>query len=161
MKILLIGEFSRLHNSLKEGLMALGHEVILVNNGDGFKNFPADISIRANFFKSKLGNIPRQIWTRIFKYDLALLEHGIRFWWISKKLKNFDVVQLINESPIQTVSKLELFLLKRIFKQNQKFVFIIVYNKLISLHTHTHSKQIYIDKENFLHSYRNGLICYC
>ena len=120
MKILLVGEFSRLHNSLKEGLLALGHEVILVNNGDGFKNFPADISIRANFFKSKLGNIPRQIWARIFKYDLALLEHGIRFWWISKKLKNFDIVQLINESPIQTASKLELFLLKRIFKQNDK-----------------------------------------
>ena len=120
MKILLVGEFSRLHNSLKEGLLAIGHEVILVNNGDGFKNYPADISIRANFFKSKLGNIPRQIWARIFKYDLALLEHGIRFWWISKKLKNFEVVQLINESPIQTTSKLELFLLKRIFKQNKK-----------------------------------------
>ena len=120
MKILLVGEFSRLHNSLKEGLLTLGHEVILVNNGDGFKNFPADISIRANFFKSKVGNIPRQIWFRIFKYDLALLEHGIRFWWVSRKLKNFDVVQLINESPIQTISKLELFLLKRLFKQNQK-----------------------------------------
>jgi glycosyltransferase involved in cell wall biosynthesis len=120
MKILLVGEFSRLHNSLKEGLLTLGHEVILVNNGDGFKNYPADISIRANFFKSKLGNIPRQIWARIFKYDLALLEHGIRFWWISKKLKNFDVVQLINERPIQTTFKLELFLLKRIFKQNKK-----------------------------------------
>lgn len=119
MKILLVGEFSRLHNSLKEGLLALGHEVVLVNNGDGFKNFPADISIRANFFKSKLGNIPRQIWFRIFKYDLALLEHGIRFWWVSKKLKDFDIVQLINESPIQTVSKLELLLLKRLFKQNQ------------------------------------------
>ena len=120
MKILLVGEFSRLHNSLKEGLLALGHEVVLVNNGDGFKNFPADISIRATFFKSKLGNIPRQICFRFFKYDLALLEHGIRFWWISKKLRNFDIVQLINESPIQTTSKLELFLLKRIFKQNQK-----------------------------------------
>jgi glycosyltransferase involved in cell wall biosynthesis len=120
MKILLIGEFSRLHNSLKEGLLALGHEVILVNNGDGFKNYPADISIRANFLKSKFGNIPRQIWFKLFKYDLALLEHGIRFWWISKKLKNFDVVQLINENPIQTVSELELFLLKRIFKQNNK-----------------------------------------
>lgn len=119
MKILLIGEFSRLHNSLKEGLLALDHEVILVNNGDGFKNFPADISIRANFFKSKFGNIPRQIWFKIFNYDLALLEHGIRFWMVSKKLQHFDVVQLINESPIQTVSKLELFLLKRIFKQNQ------------------------------------------
>lgn len=120
MKILLVGEFSRLHNSLKEGLLALGHEVVLVNNGDGFKNFPADISIRANFFKSKLGNIPRQIWFRIFKYDLVLLEHGIRFWWISKKLQHFDVVQFINESPIQTVSKLELLLIKRLFKQNQK-----------------------------------------
>lgn len=120
MKILLVGEFSRLHNSLKEGLLALGHEVVLVNNGDGFKNFPADISIRAAFFKSKFGNIPRQIWFRIFKYDLALLEHGIRFWVISNKLKNFDVVQLINETPIQTNSKLELFLLKRIFKQNEK-----------------------------------------
>lgn len=122
MKILLVGEFSRLHNSLKEGLLALGHEVILVNNGDGFKNFPADISIRAAFFKSKFGNIPRQIWFRIFKFDLALLEHGIRFWLISNKLKNFDVVQLINETPIQTNSKLELFLLKRIFKQNNKVV---------------------------------------
>jgi glycosyltransferase involved in cell wall biosynthesis len=120
MKILLVGEFSRLHNSLKEGLLALGHEVVLVNNGDGFKNYPADISIRAAFFKSKLGNIPRQICVRIFKYDLALLEHGVRFLWISKKLKNFDVVQLINERPIQTTSKLELFLLKRIFKQNKK-----------------------------------------
>lgn len=120
MKILLVGEFSRLHNSLKEGLLALGHEVVLVNNGDGFKNYPADISIRAAFFKSKLGNIPRQIWFRIFKYDLALLEHGIRFWLISNKLKNFDVVQLINETPIQTNSKLELVLLKRIFKQNNK-----------------------------------------
>lgn len=120
MKILLVGEFSRLHNSLKEGLLALGHEVVLVNNGDGFKNFPADISIRAALFKSKLGNIPRQIWFRMFKFDLALLEHGIRFWRISKKLNNFDVVQLINERPIQTVSKLELFLLKRIFKQNKK-----------------------------------------
>lgn len=122
MKILLVGEFSRLHNSLKEGLLALGHEVILVNNGDGFKNFPADISIRAAFFKSKLGNIPRQIWFKIFKFDLALLEHGIRFWLISNKLKNFDVVQLINETPIQTNSKLELFLLKSIFKQNNKVV---------------------------------------
>ena len=122
MKILLVGEFSRLHNSLKEGLLALGHEVILVNNGDGFKNYPADISIRAAFLKSKLGNIPRQIWFRIFKFDLALLEHGIRFWWISKKLKYFDVVQLINETPIQTVSKLELFLLKRILPSATSFV---------------------------------------
>lgn len=153
MKILLVGEFSRLHNSLKEGLLALGHEVVLVNNGDGFKNFPADISIRANFFKSKLGNIPRQIWVRIFKYDLALLEHGIRFWWVSKKLKNFDVVQLINESPIQTVSKLELFLLKRLFKQNQK-VFLLCCGIDYSTVSHMLQKK---DRYSVMNAYFEGI----
>lgn len=153
MKILLVGEFSRLHNSLKEGLLALGHEVILVNNGDGFKNFPADISIRANFFKSKLGNIPRQIWVRIFKYDLALLEHGIRFWWVSKKLKNFDIVQLINESPIQTVSRLELFLLKRLFKQNQN-IFLLCCGIDYSTVTHMLQKK---DRYSVMNAYFEGI----
>ncbi|HCY80686.1 MAG TPA: glycosyl transferase family 1, partial [Xanthomarina gelatinilytica] len=45
MQILLIGEFSRLHNSLKEGLQKLGHEVVLVGNGDLFKNFPTDVDL--------------------------------------------------------------------------------------------------------------------
>ena len=74
MKILLVGEFSGLHNHLKKGLMAIGHEVTLVNNGDAFKDFPTDISIKAKFFKSKLGNIPRQIWFRLFNYDLVSVE---------------------------------------------------------------------------------------
>lgn len=124
MRILLVGEFSRLHNSLKEGLMALGHEVLLISNGDGFKNYPADISTNARFFKSKVGNVIRQIWFRIFKFDLALLEHGIRFWCNLPKLKNYDVVQLINEKPIQTHSKLEYYLIKKLFKQN-KTVFLL------------------------------------
>ena len=37
MKILLVGEYSRLHNSLKEGLEKLGHDVTLVGKQDGFK----------------------------------------------------------------------------------------------------------------------------
>ena len=49
MRILLVGEYSRLHNSLKEGLLALGHEVVLVGNGDHFKNYPVDISIDSSF----------------------------------------------------------------------------------------------------------------
>lgn len=42
MKILLIGEYSRLHNSLKEGLQHLGHDVTLISTGDGMKQFPSD-----------------------------------------------------------------------------------------------------------------------
>jgi hypothetical protein len=119
-RILLIGEFSRLHNSLKEGLVALGHEVIIVANGDGFKNYPVDLSTKAKWCETKLGNIPRQLIFRLTKFDIARIEFGIRFYLHLKVLKGFDVVQLINESPIQTTSRFERFLLKKIFAQNKK-----------------------------------------
>jgi glycosyltransferase involved in cell wall biosynthesis len=120
MRILLLGEYSRLHNSLKEGLQKLGHEVILVSNGDGFKNYPADYSIRPKLSSGKLVNFFRQIIYKIFRFDVAKLEQGIRFYLLLNQLKGFDVVQLINERPIKTTSSLELFLLKKIFKNNKK-----------------------------------------
>lgn len=120
MRILLIGEFSRLHNSLKEGLVALGHEVLIVANGDGFKNYPVDLSTKAKWCETKLGNIPRQLIFRLTKFDIARVEFGIRFYLHLDKLKNFDVVQLINESPIQTTPRFERFLLKKLFAQNKK-----------------------------------------
>ena len=120
MRILLIGEFSRLHNSLKEGLVALGHEVIIVANGDGFKNYPVDLSTKAKWCETKLGNIPRQLIYRLTKFDIARIEFGIRFYLHLNKLKNFDVVQLINESPIQTTPLFERFLIKKLFQQNHK-----------------------------------------
>ncbi len=120
MRILLIGEFSRLHNSLKEGLVALGHEVVIVANGDGFKNYPVDLSTKAKWCETLIGNIPRQIIFRLTKFDIATLEFGVRFYFHLNQLKNFDVVQLINEAPIQTTPKLERFLLKKIFKHNKK-----------------------------------------
>lgn len=120
MRILLLGEFSRLHNSLKEGLVALGHEVIIVGNGDGFKNFPVDFSTKATFCESAIGNFIRKGMYRIFKFDLAKLEFGIRFYFHLSQLKNYDVVQLVNEAPIQTLPSFERFLLKKVFHQNKK-----------------------------------------
>ncbi|WP_293872562.1 glycosyltransferase [Flavobacterium sp.] len=120
MRILLLGEYSRLHNTLKEGLLVLGHEVILVGSGDGFKNYPADYSIEAKWCQSKLLNIPRQLIFKLSKFDVAKIEIGIRFYLLSHKLKGFDVVQLINESPIQTLKWAERLLLKKIIKNNKK-----------------------------------------
>jgi len=119
-KILLIGEFSRLHNSLKEGLVALGHDVTLVGNGDGFKNYPVDLSTKAKWCESKLLQLPRKAIHKITKFDIATIEFGIRFYFHLKKLKGFDIVQLINESAIQTVPFFERFLLKKVIKQNDK-----------------------------------------
>lgn len=120
MRILLIGEYSRLHNSLKEGLIALGHDVTLIGNGDGFKNFPVDLSTKATWSESKIGTFFRKVIHRLTKFDVAQLEFGIRFYFHLNQLKGFDVVQLINESPIQTTPKLERYLLKKIFNQNSK-----------------------------------------
>ncbi|TRX32432.1 glycosyltransferase family 4 protein [Flavobacterium sp. ZT3R18] len=120
MRILFVGEYSRLHNSLKEGLITLGHTVTIIANGDGFKNYPVDLSTKARWSESKLGNIPRQIIFRLTNFDISKIEHGIRFYLHLNECKNFDVVQLINESPIQTLPFMERFLLKKIFKRNKK-----------------------------------------
>ena len=42
MKILLFGEYSGFFNCLKDGLVALGHDVFLASNGDYTKNYPSD-----------------------------------------------------------------------------------------------------------------------
>lgn len=99
MRILLVGEYSRLHNSLKEGLTALGHQVCLISTGDYFKKFPADILLKRKFDqgiskKAKVG------FYKLFKKDLTSLNVLKQFLSYSEKLKNYDVVQFINESPL-------------------------------------------------------------
>ncbi|MEY2922393.1 MAG: hypothetical protein RL108_1015, partial [Bacteroidota bacterium] len=49
MKILLLGEFSGLHNNLKDGLIDLGHEVVIASAQDGFKKIPVDINFESNY----------------------------------------------------------------------------------------------------------------
>ena len=70
MKILLVGEYSRLHNSLKEGLIQLGHNVTLLSTGDGFKDYPADIKLTRRYTRG-----PARKWrillVRLFGYDPA------------------------------------------------------------------------------------------
>ena len=53
MKILLIGEYSNLHNSLKHGLICRGHTVKLISSGDGFKNFKSDLKIKKPNLKKR------------------------------------------------------------------------------------------------------------
>src|SRR5690242_3139636 len=101
MRILLVGEYSRLHNSLKEGLISLQHEVTIVSSGDGFKNYPSDYSIDAKWSKKPAFNVFRQLIYRFLHYDFAVLERGLRFYFLLPKFKDFDVVQLINEAPVK------------------------------------------------------------
>ncbi|MFN3639861.1 MAG: glycosyltransferase [Flavobacterium sp.] len=121
MKIALIGEYSRLHNSLKEGLSALGYEVQLFANRDAFKNYPSDVSFEASlttnhFFFKNLNRVFR----RILKINLQETERGIRFYFLLPQLKHFDVVQCINSNAIGTHPSWSRFFLKRIGRHNRK-----------------------------------------
>ena len=120
MKILLIGEYSNLHNSLKKGLLNMGHEVILLGNGDGFKKYEVDILIKSTIFENKFLKIIAKIIDRIFRFSLNELEIYFKSKKIIKKLADFDIVQLINESPFNTSANLEIRLLKYIFKNNKR-----------------------------------------
>lgn len=118
MKVLLVGEFSRLHNSLKEGLTALGHEVLLVGTGDLFKNYPVDVNIDSAFFNKSLPLFFRKVILKISGFDIAHFEIARRFKKTLPKLKSFDVVQLINEDALGIHPKLQIPLLEKLFKQN-------------------------------------------
>jgi len=120
MKILLIGEYSNLHNSLKEGLQKNGHEVVLLGTGDGFKNFDSDIVIKSSVFEGKFLKFIAKIIDRLIGISLNEIEIFVKTIIIINKLKGYDVVQLINERSFNTSPFLEKILLKNIFKNNSK-----------------------------------------
>ena len=78
MKILLLGEYSNVHNTLAQGLRQLGHDVTVASNGDFWKDYPRDIDLART--PGKLGGI------RLMAEVYRQLPH-----W-----RGYDVVQLIN-----------------------------------------------------------------
>ncbi len=80
MNILLIGEYSNVHWTLAEGLRKLGHKVTVVSDGDGWKDYSRDISLKRNLSWGKAG---------------ALL-YSLRLLALLPRLKGYDVVQFIN-----------------------------------------------------------------
>ncbi|MFD2542151.1 glycosyltransferase [Lacinutrix gracilariae] len=119
MKILLLGEYSRLHNSLKEGLESLGMQVTIIGFGDDFKNYPVDIYIKNSYSKGFLLFIKKTIY-KLTALDITSLSIKRQINKHKGKLINYDVVQLINENPFCTIPKLEITLLQHIFKHNKK-----------------------------------------
>lgn len=120
MKILLLGEYSNLHNSLKQALINMGHEVLLVCNADGFKKYETDILIKSHLEDYLLFKLIARLFVRIFKFNIFEIEIYLRAKKIVNKLQGFDVVQLINENSFKTSPLLEIKLLKQIFKNNNK-----------------------------------------
>lgn len=118
MKILLLGEYSRLHNSLKEGLITFGHEVTIVGCGDKFKQFPVDFSIYARICNdNKIANFLFKSIRKVIGLDFEKIEKAIRFYLLIPKLNGYQHVQLINSDALETYPILSRFLYKKLFQQ--------------------------------------------
>lgn len=109
MKILLIGEFSGVHNNLADGLKALGHNVFLANNGDGSRNFHGDFRWDISHFEnSKLKKI-----------------EGIYNIVAHKELfKGYDIVQLISPRYSPSLPYLNKIFVKYLLSNNDKLFWI-------------------------------------
>lgn len=119
MKILLVGEFSRLHNSLKEGLEHLGHQVVIIGHNDGFKKFPVDILIQKKWDNGILKKIKIAIY-KITNFDVSSYLTYRQFLKHKKECSGFDVVQLINENSFYCTYKFEKKIISYLLKNNQK-----------------------------------------
>jgi hypothetical protein len=106
MKILLVGEYSRLHNSLKEGLLKLGHEVILLGSNDGFKDYPVDLRIKKKYDKGFLKKFKNLLY-HLFKFDMESQQIKRQILGLKPKISNYDIVQFINEASFGCTAKIE------------------------------------------------------
>ena len=123
MKILLIGEYNSSHYTLKEGLQKLGHEVLVVGHGDGFKKRKVDIAYKLNYTDGLLGKL-RIVLHNLFGFDITSFSVKRQFKDFKSQLTGFDIVQLINEASFSSIPKVEKELLDYIFKNN-KNVFLL------------------------------------
>ena len=125
MKILLVGEYSGVHTNLAKELKGLDHQVYVISDGDGYKKIgEPDLFITYAPLRSKV-----KFFSFILGFYYTLMEflglkgflHAVKYIKKIKKLKNYDVVQLINTRPFSNFSSLgNLVLLHFIFKQNRK-----------------------------------------
>jgi glycosyltransferase involved in cell wall biosynthesis len=119
MKILLVSEYSRLHNSLKEGLQELGHEVYILGHTDGFKDFPVDFPLVKKWDTGLLKKAKVAIYT-IFGFDMSSYLTYRQFEKNKAKFTGFDVVQLINENSFYCQYYFEKKILEFLFQNNKK-----------------------------------------
>ena len=103
MKILLLGEYSNLHATLAEGLRELGHKVTVVSDGNAWRNYKRDITLKRGS-TSKLSGI---------FYLLKVL-------LLLPRLRGYDVVQLINPDFIWLKGERQYYVYQYLRRHNKR-----------------------------------------
>lgn len=102
MRVLLLGEFSGVHNNLKKGLTSLGLDVTLANTGDGYKKFSTDINLfrtEKKYIDKYLNFIHRKVMLyRMMKYDVVQFIHPNVLYNLGYSCK--DIFRLIKKVKV-------------------------------------------------------------
>lgn len=104
MKILLLGDYSNVHNTLAQGLKALGHECIVASDGDHWKDYPRDIDLQRQFG---------------IKGNLSFL---CRLLKALPRMRGFDIVQIINPVFLELKAERLLPIYRYLRRNNGKVV---------------------------------------
>ncbi|MGN0232942.1 MAG: glycosyltransferase family 1 protein [Bacteroidaceae bacterium] len=104
MKILLLGEYSNVHATLADGLRLLGHKVMVMSNGDFWKDYPRDVDLSRH--EGKWGGI-------------SLMA---RLAFLLPRMVGYDVVQLINPMFVELKAGRILPLYRFLRRHNRRVV---------------------------------------
>ncbi|WP_124981166.1 glycosyltransferase family protein [Nonlabens xiamenensis] len=122
MRILLVGEYSGFHNSLKHGLELLGHEVCIIGDGDGFKGYPVDIDISSQFFRKYwLTHKLKVAWWKLTGHNLEDRLKYVRFRESEHQIQDYDIVQFINSNAFNCNARTERKMIDRLLKIKARF----------------------------------------
>lgn len=119
MKILLVGEYNRAHKFVRDGLIQLGHEAVVVGLTDDFKKVDVDIEIEHKFSKGVIKKLKVLIY-KVFNIDLHSMSVKTQIKNLKQKLSGYDVVQFINESPFLCQPKTEIEIFDLLLSWNTK-----------------------------------------
>lgn len=132
MKILLLGEYSNVHNTLAEGLRVLGHDVTVASDGDSWKNYPRDIDLARHLGErfDRIGYMSRLA---------RALVH----------MRGFDVVQLINPVFFELKAEKIMPFYRYLRRHNKKMVMGAFGMDYYWAHINTHTRPLRYSDFNF------------
>lgn len=125
-KVLFIGEYSGVYTELIKGLKRKGVETFAISNGDGYKQYPADILLINNVIPTK--NIIKKTYRNIiYRLGLNGLFTFLKRWNDLKKyFKGYDVVQLVNSVPLTGFGSIANLIMIKYVHKNNKHIFLSV-----------------------------------
>lgn len=127
MKVLLVGEYSGVHTNLAKALKSEDIEVVTISDGDSYKNFSSDFVIKYKYIQTRSAILNKFLNIYYLMLDFLGIKGIFQILTktkILRKLKGYDVVQLINPIALSGYGSIVNILFIFYLKLNNKKIFL-------------------------------------